>query len=318
MGTLRDLQFALQLKIEELRQRDALIDELELELDAKDDLIRRLQEELDRLRLTLSASALFSPMGQPRAPPLRVKRQSVQSTHASIEPTQQSPPASQGMSTESRRVLEAALAGSECLINMGPEVLQVLLDSAHLSVVSQGARLTQEGKEMSQAFVLEEGKLEVFRSGQKVHTIEVGMLFGELALLYKYTCTFTVKEMGPWQKQASYFLVAGRTSFSFQLSRDKHGVPDVACNLSFYPNKRRRASSYREYGRELPLTQTGQTTFIYSVQSMSQPITYVCRCGITLWSVVLLPFSWLVESSGFMKIFTRHVDLCCAFTPGSI
>ncbi len=52
MGTLRDLQFALQLKIEELRQRDALIDELELELDAKDDLIRRLQGELDRLRLS--------------------------------------------------------------------------------------------------------------------------------------------------------------------------------------------------------------------------------------------------------------------------
>lgn len=55
MGTLRDLQFALQLKIEELRQRDALIDELELELDAKDDLIRRLQGELDRLRVTLGA-----------------------------------------------------------------------------------------------------------------------------------------------------------------------------------------------------------------------------------------------------------------------
>lgn len=54
MGTLRDLQFALQLKIEELRQRDTLIDELELELDAKDDLIRRLQGELDRMRVSLS------------------------------------------------------------------------------------------------------------------------------------------------------------------------------------------------------------------------------------------------------------------------
>lgn len=54
MGTLRDLQFALQLKIEELRQRDTLIDELELELDTKDELIRRLQEELDRYRTALS------------------------------------------------------------------------------------------------------------------------------------------------------------------------------------------------------------------------------------------------------------------------
>lgn len=54
MGTLRDLQFALQLKIEELRQRDTLIDELELELDTKDELIRRLQEELDRYRATIA------------------------------------------------------------------------------------------------------------------------------------------------------------------------------------------------------------------------------------------------------------------------
>ena len=53
MGTLRDMQFALQLKIEELRQRDSLIDELELELDTKDDLIRQLQTELDKHRNAL-------------------------------------------------------------------------------------------------------------------------------------------------------------------------------------------------------------------------------------------------------------------------
>lgn len=58
-GTLRDLQLALQLKIEELRQRDALIDELELELDTKDDLIRQLQVELDRYRSS-SQQALSS------------------------------------------------------------------------------------------------------------------------------------------------------------------------------------------------------------------------------------------------------------------
>ena len=57
MGTLRDMQFALQLKIEELRQRDSLIDELELELDTKDDLIRQLQTELDKHRNALQHPA---------------------------------------------------------------------------------------------------------------------------------------------------------------------------------------------------------------------------------------------------------------------
>lgn len=56
-GTLRDLQLALQLKIEELRQRDALIDELELELDTKDDLIRQLQIELDCHRSSAQQAA---------------------------------------------------------------------------------------------------------------------------------------------------------------------------------------------------------------------------------------------------------------------
>ena len=42
MGTLRDLQYALQEKIEELRQRDALIDELELELRSEE---RRVGKE---------------------------------------------------------------------------------------------------------------------------------------------------------------------------------------------------------------------------------------------------------------------------------
>ncbi|KAG7270985.1 hypothetical protein CRUP_014584 [Coryphaenoides rupestris] len=43
MGTLRDLQLALQLKIEELRQRDALIDELELEALLENDFMKHLE-----------------------------------------------------------------------------------------------------------------------------------------------------------------------------------------------------------------------------------------------------------------------------------
>ncbi|XP_059169041.1 uncharacterized protein LOC131950835 [Physella acuta] len=77
MGTLRDLQLALQEKIEELRQRDELIDELEGELDEKDTLIQRLQRELDKYRSVLpsTSSPLFhrktphSGAGPPHASP---------------------------------------------------------------------------------------------------------------------------------------------------------------------------------------------------------------------------------------------------------
>nr|XP_006625691.1 PREDICTED: cGMP-dependent protein kinase 1-like [Lepisosteus oculatus] len=81
MGTLRDLQYALQQKIEELRQRDALIDELELELDQKDELIQRLQGELDRYR-----SSRPSPGPTPPDEPLRTKRQAISAEPTALDP----------------------------------------------------------------------------------------------------------------------------------------------------------------------------------------------------------------------------------------
>ena len=50
MCTLRELQLALREKIEEVQQRDELIDELEEELVHKDLLIQRLRVELDKYK----------------------------------------------------------------------------------------------------------------------------------------------------------------------------------------------------------------------------------------------------------------------------
>ncbi|KAI4789538.1 hypothetical protein KUCAC02_035176 [Chaenocephalus aceratus] len=92
-GTLRDLQLALQLKIEELRQRDALIDDLELELDSKDDLIRRLQDDLDRTRggqQSGGAGGAEDTGVQPPAAdePQRTKRQAISAEPTVLDPSQ--------------------------------------------------------------------------------------------------------------------------------------------------------------------------------------------------------------------------------------
>jgi len=50
MATLRELQLSLREKIEEVRQRDELIDELEAELEQKDVLVNCLYSELDKYR----------------------------------------------------------------------------------------------------------------------------------------------------------------------------------------------------------------------------------------------------------------------------
>ena len=53
MGSLRELQHALQEKNSELKMRDSRIIALEQELRRRDDIIRRLESELDKYRSVL-------------------------------------------------------------------------------------------------------------------------------------------------------------------------------------------------------------------------------------------------------------------------
>uniref|UniRef100_A0A673AV25 cGMP-dependent protein kinase n=1 Tax=Sphaeramia orbicularis TaxID=375764 RepID=A0A673AV25_9TELE len=152
MGTLRDLQFALQLKIEELRQRDTLIDELELELDTKDELIRRLQEELDRYRATVSVSG----------------------------------------SSAASRLIQAAFLKNDLLKNLGVGEIRAIISCMYSTSINQGCYVIQEGTNGAQAYVLEEGRLDVKKDRLTLVTIEPGDVFGELALLYNCTHNYSV------------------------------------------------------------------------------------------------------------------------------
>ena len=60
MATLRELQLSLREKIEEVRQRDELIDELETELEHKDALVNCLYSELDKYRSVVRHHVTFS------------------------------------------------------------------------------------------------------------------------------------------------------------------------------------------------------------------------------------------------------------------
>uniref|UniRef100_A0A8C5CZ92 cGMP-dependent protein kinase n=1 Tax=Gadus morhua TaxID=8049 RepID=A0A8C5CZ92_GADMO len=167
MGTLRDLQLALQLKIEELRQRDALIDELELELDTKDDLIRQLQLELDRHRSVGGASPTLSDE------PQRTKRQAISAEPTALDPAQ----LTHVTLTNYSKSQESILTIMECM---------------HPTSVSQGCCVIQEGDDGSTVYVLEEGMVEVTKEGKKLCTINAGKVFGELAILYNSSRTATV------------------------------------------------------------------------------------------------------------------------------
>lgn len=92
MATLRDLQRALREKIEELRQRDELIDELENELDEKDTLIKKIQNELDKYRSILkNANLLQRVSGSPERVTFkeRIKRTAISAECASSRTPQE-------------------------------------------------------------------------------------------------------------------------------------------------------------------------------------------------------------------------------------
>ncbi|XP_018599526.1 cGMP-dependent protein kinase 1 isoform X1 [Scleropages formosus] len=197
MGTLRDLQFALQLKIEELRQRDALIDELELELDAKDDLIRRLQGELDRYRATLGPlgpSAACHGPSKVSNEPQRTKRLAISAEPAALDPTQlpNVTLTSYTKSKASQELIQNALLENDFMKHLEVGQILAIVDCMHLTTISQGCCVIKEGDDGSLVYVLEEGKVEVTKEGHKLCTMGPGKIFGELAVLYNCTRAATV------------------------------------------------------------------------------------------------------------------------------
>ncbi|XP_037634372.1 cGMP-dependent protein kinase 1 isoform X1 [Sebastes umbrosus] len=197
MGTLRDLQFALQLKIEELRQRDTLIDELELELDTKDELIRRLQEELDRHRATVSppgcsaASAACSAQGEDSQ---RAMRKTVISEPFSLDPVTLAMVSHRSCdkSLESQRLIHASFLKNDLLKNLDEGEITAITACMYPTTINQGCYVIQEGATGAQAYVLEEGQLDLTKDGLKLLSIEPEDMFGELALLYNCTHTYSV------------------------------------------------------------------------------------------------------------------------------
>ncbi|XP_034457431.1 cGMP-dependent protein kinase 1-like isoform X3 [Hippoglossus hippoglossus] len=203
-GTLRDLQLALQLKIEELRQRDALIDELELELDTKDDVIRQLQLEMDRHRRPSQnapnaaerASTEGAAVQNPAAPdePQRTKRQAISAEPSVLDPSQLSDVTltSYCKSKESSELIQRALMDNDFMKHLEHGQILTIMDCMSPTSLAKGCCVIQEGDDGSTVYVLEEGKVQVTKQGKKLCAIGPGKVFGELAILYNCTRTATV------------------------------------------------------------------------------------------------------------------------------
>ncbi|KAG7217999.1 hypothetical protein INR49_020713 [Caranx melampygus] len=209
MGTLRDLQYALQEKIEELRQRDALIDELELELDQKDELIQRLQNELDKYRSVIrpaTAQQVQAQQVQARQQNLvlqpdqhRSKRQAISAepmacdisalSHVTLPCCPKSP--------ESKQLIKDSILDNDFMRNLELSQIQEIVDCMAPVDYGKDSCIIREGDVGSLVFVMEEGRVEVTKEEVKLCTMGPGKVFGELAILYNCTRTATVRTLTP-------------------------------------------------------------------------------------------------------------------------
>ncbi|XP_078579216.1 cGMP-dependent protein kinase 1-like isoform X2 [Branchiostoma floridae x Branchiostoma japonicum] len=186
MGTLRDLQRALQEKIEELRERDELIDELELELEEKDQLIQRLQSELDKYRSVLRPAT--QKVG-------RAKRQAISAEPTSFSEISSTKTESYVKTATSKDLIKAAILDNDFMKNLETSQIQEIVDCMYPVEYSKDQVIIKEGDVGSLVYVMEEGKVEVTKEGNKLCTMGPGKVFGELAILYNCTRTATVRAL---------------------------------------------------------------------------------------------------------------------------
>ncbi|XP_071108152.1 cGMP-dependent protein kinase 1-like isoform X1 [Haliotis cracherodii] len=199
MGTLRDLQLALQEKIEELRQRDDLIDELEGELDEKDALIQRLYQELDKYRSILKPVTDRSNSRVTNHGPVRErsKRTAISAEPASVRFLQAASYKSKRIakSQTSRELIKQAILDNDFMKNLEMSQIREIVDCMYPVEYSKDSTIIKEGDMGNLVYVMEDGKVEVSKEGQKLCTMVPGKVFGELAILYNCTRTATVKAL---------------------------------------------------------------------------------------------------------------------------
>ncbi|XP_048061532.1 cGMP-dependent protein kinase 1a isoform X1 [Megalobrama amblycephala] len=193
MGTLRDLQYALQEKIEELRQRDALIDELELELDQKDELIQKLQNELDKYRSIIRPATQQVQTRSELQEHQRTKRQAISAEPANVQQLSHVTLPNVPKSAKSKELIKSAILDNDFMKNLEMSQIQEIVDCMYPVDYDKNSCIIKEGDVGSLVYVMEEGKVEVTKEGLKLCTMGPGKVFGELAILYNCTRTATVR-----------------------------------------------------------------------------------------------------------------------------
>lgn len=185
MGSLRELQHALQEKNTEMKMKDSRILALEQELKRRNQIIRRLESELDKYRSVL----------QPAVATRTRQRQGISAEPQSFKTvTDASKPLQRhNKSSRSKELIKDAILDNDFLKKLEPSQIREVVECMYERKWKKDEFLIKEGESGSQLYVLEEGKVKVIKEGEERGSMGPGKVFGELAILYKCPRTASVK-----------------------------------------------------------------------------------------------------------------------------
>jgi len=193
MGSVRDLNHALQQKDSEIKMKDSRILILEQELKKKDEAIQKLNRELDKYR------SVLQPSGQaatPTAKPARSRNVGISAEPQSqkqVKETSQQPLKRHSKSSKAKDIIRSAIRDNDFLINLEASQVRELVEVMYEKQFKKGDYIIREGEPGSHLYVIEDGKCEVTKEGKVLGEMGIGKAFGELAILYNCTRTATVK-----------------------------------------------------------------------------------------------------------------------------
>lgn len=186
MGSLKELQTLLLIKDDEIKR-------LTRELDNRDLKIQELRSQLDKC---LSVLPLNAPgiTGQPAKPRSRMLGISAEPFQLSKDVNSQ--PMRRYSKTDcSKDLIQTAILENDFMKNLEISQIRELVDCMYPVDFKSGSMIIKEGDVGSLVYVMEEGKVEVTKEGNKLCTMGPAVVFGELAILYNCTRTASVKAL---------------------------------------------------------------------------------------------------------------------------
>lgn len=183
MGSSSELQ-VLQRKLEDR------IKDLESQLLQRDEKIEELKSKLDKYQ---------SVVHHPTVPCQGPRKQRAQGISAepkmpkNLEELEKDTPKSHPKNKGSKDLIRSAIEVDDFLRHLSAANIAEIVDCMYAVEFKKDTVIIKEGDVGSRMYVLEEGRVEVTKEGQRLCTMSPGRVFGELAILYNCTRTASVK-----------------------------------------------------------------------------------------------------------------------------